>query len=259
MISSRWKKIMGFLLIALIFTSCKKENKSLAPTPADNLKIYKSPQKERVVMSGIVKELMNVSHYTYAKIQTADKKEIWVAIRQTPLKKGQLLKLSHTMLMKNFTSKTLNRTFKEIYFATRLNDNASASTRKNWGKFHRTTHNIVAKNTILKRPLPKAKGKNAYNISELYQKAEKLKGKSILLRGKVVKYHANIMNRSWIHLQDGTSYKNNFDITVTSPVNRILKTKVGNIITIRGILTTKKDFGAGYFYPLIIEKATLIK
>ena len=33
--------------------------------------------------------------------------------------------------------------------------------------------------------------------------------------------------------------------------------KVGDVVTVKGVLTTEKDFGAGYAYKAIVEKAQL--
>jgi hypothetical protein len=33
--------------------------------------------------------------------------------------------------------------------------------------------------------------------------------------------------------------------------------KIGDVVTAKGIVHTNKDFGAGYYYNVIIEEATL--
>ena len=67
----------------------------------------------------------------------------------------------------------------------------------------------------------------------------------------VTKFNAEIMERNWIHLQDGTEHKGNFDLTVTSD-NRV---NVGDTICIEGKIALDKDFGYGYFYEIIMEEA----
>jgi hypothetical protein len=70
-----------------------------------------------------------------------------------------------------------------------------------------------------------------------------------------VKYNSGIMGRNWLHIQDGSGdpAKSTHDITVTSEAS----TKVGDLVTVRGVLATDKDFGAGYAYDAIIEDASL--
>ncbi len=93
------------------------------------------------------------------------------------------------------------------------------------------------------------------SIAELYQEKDQLKGKQVKLHGKVVKVNNGIMNRNFIHLQDGTGEKGSNDITITSQDTA----KVGDEVTAVGTVTVDLDFGAGYTYPVIVEKATITK
>jgi hypothetical protein len=63
-----------------------------------------------------------------------------------------------------------------------------------------------------------------------------------------------IMNRNWIHLQDGSLKDKTVDLTITTTENIAL----GSIVAVEGIITLNKDFGAGYKYDIIMEDATLI-
>ena len=62
------------------------------------------------------------------------------------------------------------------------------------------------------------------------------------------------MGKNWFHIQDGTTNNGDFDLTITSAA----EVKVGDIVTIEGVVALKKDFGAGYSYEVIIEEAKLI-
>jgi hypothetical protein len=86
-------------------------------------------------------------------------------------------------------------------------------------------------------------------------KSAELKGKAVLVRGKVVKYNPGIMGKNWIHLRDGTGSPANGsnDVLVTT----MSTAKVGDIVTIKGTVRTDKDFGSGYAYKVLIEEATL--
>ena len=63
------------------------------------------------------------------------------------------------------------------------------------------------------------------------------------------------MGVNWFHLQDGSGKAEDGtnDLTVTTDA----VVKVGDVVTVTGILATKKDFGAGYAYEAILEKATV--
>ncbi len=67
-------------------------------------------------LSGKVAETMNSGGYTYVSLEKNGKKT-WVAIPETKVKAGQELACQPGMEMKNFTSKTLNRTFESIIFS----------------------------------------------------------------------------------------------------------------------------------------------
>ncbi len=100
----------------------------------------------------------------------------------------------------------------------------------------------------------KASGPNAKTVAEIITQAAGLKDKTVLVRGKVVKYNADIMGKNWIHLRDGSgsaAAKTN-DVLITS-MNEV---KVGDVVTAKGVVRTDKDFGSGYFYKVIVEEAT---
>ena len=72
-----------------------------------------------------------------------------------------------------------------------------------------------------------------------------------MIRGKVVKYNAEIMGRNWLHIQDGTGAIGGNDLLITSSD----KAKVGDTVLIVGTVAINKDFGAGYKYRVLVEDA----
>jgi DNA/RNA endonuclease YhcR with UshA esterase domain len=105
--------------------------------------------------------------------------------------------------------------------------------------------------------VPKAVGANARTVAEIIAKGAELKNKPVLVRGKVVKYNAQIMGKNWIHLRDGSgsAADNTNDVLVTTTS----QAKAGDVVTVKGIVHTDKDFGSGYAYKVLIEEATLQK
>ncbi|MFA5807821.1 MAG: hypothetical protein WC978_05565 [bacterium] len=101
----------------------------------------------------------------------------------------------------------------------------------------------------------KAKGADAYTVSETYEKAAKLDKKTVVVRGKVVKVSKGIMGKNWVHLRDGSgdSGKGTNNLVVTTQD----VPKVGDVVTAKGTLYKDKDFGAGYLYKVIVEEATV--
>ena len=105
--------------------------------------------------------------------------------------------------------------------------------------------------------VPKAEGPDARTVAEVVGGKAGLKGKSVLVRGKVVKYNAGILGKNWVHLRDGSGSAANKtnDILVTSKE----EAKVGDVVLARGVVRTDVDLGSGYVYAVMIEEATLRK
>ena len=66
-------------------------------------------------LTGTVLERIDASPYCYLRLKTA-KGEVWAAVPEAKLEKGAEVTIGNPMLMANFESKTLKRTFAEIYF-----------------------------------------------------------------------------------------------------------------------------------------------
>lgn len=59
------------------------------------------------------------------------------------------------------------------------------------------------------------------------------------------------MGRNWIHLKDGSG--GTFDLTVTTQEH----IELGSVVLFEGKIALNKDFGAGYFFNIIMEEAIL--
>jgi len=92
-------------------------------------------------------------------------------------------------------------------------------------------------------------------VAALYAEKDQLGGKQVQLHGKIVKVNNAIMNRNFLHLRDGTGEKGSDDLTITSQDTA----EVGDEVTVTGTITVDKDFGAGYTYPILMEKASVTK
>ncbi len=81
--------------------------------------------------SGKVVEKQDASVYTYVRLDDGAGNQIWAAVPQTQLEIGEQIALKGGTVMTNFSSKTLNRTFESIVFASgfvRGSDNKTAMT-----------------------------------------------------------------------------------------------------------------------------------
>ena len=90
-------------------------------------------------------------------------------------------------------------------------------------------------------------------VAAINQNKASLAGKTITANGKVVKVNNGIKGRNFVHVQDGTGDATNNNLIVTSKQTA----KVGDQVTISGVVAVNRDFGSGYTYPLLIEDASI--
>lgn len=97
-----------------------------------------------------------------------------------------------------------------------------------------------------------AKAEGGKTVAELYAGKDALAGTKVIVRGKVVKTNAGIMDRNWLHVRDGSGDEKSNDLTVTTKGEL---PKVGDTVVVTGSVSVNKDFGMGYQYPVLIEDA----
>lgn len=238
-------------------TSAMAPANSPAPAPAA---ATAAPQANGA-FTGTIAETMDSGGYTYARLQSAGKDDVWVAAPEFDAKVGEAVSVALDMPMPGFESKTLKRTFPLLYFVQEVARNGqpltTASNRPDapsmmsgHGGSMGSTISGGAAPTVQKMDPPAG----GLSVADVIAKKAALSGKPVTVRGTVVKFNGGIMDRNWLHLQDGSGSaeaKTN-DLTITTDAD----VKVGDVVTMTGIVGTGKDFGAGYAYDVILEKAT---
>lgn len=201
-------------------------------------------------VAGEVLEVQNVEGYTYLRLRTAAG-ETWAAVPTAKVAKGAKVTIENAMVMNKFESKALKKTFDTVLFGTLGGDRPAGATAA------AGPHAVPAKVADPDAKVPKATGANARTVAEITAKPADVKDKPVLLRGKVVKYNPGIMGKNWVHLRDGSgSAKDETnDVLVTTKE----EVKLGDVVTVKGVVRTNKDFGSGYTYKVLIEEATLQK
>jgi hypothetical protein len=194
-------------------------------------------------------EVIQTSAYTYVRV-SADDRDYWIAVPRMEVKTGETYYWSRGGEMVNFTSKELRRTFRSIFFiedfsAEPITLNRQPAPVPGSGNQAPAEHKGIS--------VPKAEG--GVTIAELYSKRKSFEGKTVKIRGEVVRFSKSIMNRNWVHIQDGTSDGPDFDLTITTQDS----VRIGEIVIFEGKVSLEKDFGAGYFYGVILEDARLVK
>lgn len=223
-----------FSISVLLFAGCKKEEKNVQPLPEG----YHAAK---------VLEHMNASNYTYLRVEENDK-EYWMAVPQLPVEVDEMVYYSKSMEMKNFHSETLKKDFPSILFVQDISKTIAPANQNAMGDNPHVKGITLEKEEISIEPA--AGGKT---VAQIFEQKETLNGKLVTVKGKVTKYNEGILDRNWIHIQDGTNSKGEFDLLVTSKD----VTKVGDVINVKGKVALNKDFGAGYSYKILIEDASI--
>jgi len=222
------------------------------------------------LLTGKVAETMDAAGYTYIRLR-GETGEIWAAVRQTKLSRGDIVTIAAQMTMREFESKVLKRKVDAIVFGTLAGPAGAPLT---------ATAPLTAQPNVSTPPassmagmggmtggaskiepgeikVAKADGSDGRTVEEIWTNHVVLKDKQVVVRGKVVKFLPEIMGKNWIHLQDGSGSAENRtnDITVTTTD----KAAAGDVVVVTGTIRTDVNLGAGYAYPVIIEHAKLKK
>jgi hypothetical protein len=231
-------QIMKFILAILLVFGMSVGWAAEKPAPA-----------QAAAVKGKVLEVKDVDSYTYLLLKTKDG-ETWAAIAKTPVKKGADVTIENATVMNNFESKTLKKTFDTIVFGTLGGTGAGGGMA--------AAHSGLAKAADVKDvKVPKASGPDARTVAEIVTKRMELKDKTIVVRGKVVKFTPEVLGKNWVHLRDGSgsASDNTHDVLVTTKD----AAKIGDVVVAKGVVHTDRDLGSGYSYKVLVEDATLQK
>ena len=260
-----------FLTAALTaaISAAAPDSKPAAPAAKAAPTGKRAPAPSGSSVTGTVLETMDAGGYTYMKLKTGAG-EVWSAVNQTKVQKGQAVTIASPVVMENFESKTLHKKFGRILFGT-LDAAGGAVDKKALPAGHPTPSaeamraRMAAEHTAAANPpasgetirVPKAEGTSGRTIAELFAQRASLKDKEVAVRGKVVKFTPEVMGKNWLHLRDGSGSreKKNDDITVTTAGTAT----IGDIVLVRGVVHLDRDFGAGYTYSVIVEDAKVSK
>jgi hypothetical protein len=201
--------------------------------------------------TGKVTETMDAAGYTYVQVDTGAE-QFWAAAPQFAVQVGDDVVVPEGMPMPDYHSKTLDRTFDMVYFVPSVLVGGAQNLSGDVPADHPSMDGgktVVEETTVDLSGITAAEG--GVTVEDMFTKKAELAGKSVAIRGKVVKFTPEIMGKNWIHLQDGTGTEGTSDLTVTTSASA----KMGDTVTVSGVVVIDKDFGYGYAYDVIIEDA----
>jgi hypothetical protein len=272
-------------VLAFALTGCGEKAggnaQATAGTPPAAVPAAAQPAAMPGTWQGTVAETMDSGGYTYVLLDTGAQ-QLWCASTQTPVAVGDKVTIPQGQLMVDFRSPALDRVFPEIYFTNAIWKQGSepqggampgghpgmggdphAGGMDTGGDPHGGMGMGMGggpagggKLTLDDQHVSGIqKVDGGYQVGEIHARSAELDGKAIKVRARVVKFSPNIMGTNWVHIQDGSGEGPTVDLTVTTA--EIVA--IGDVIVAEGVLAVNKDFGAGYVYAAIIEKATVTK
>ena len=266
MLSRNLRLILGILLLTL--NACQDGQETKVAT--EQSRFHKL----------LVQEVLQAREYTYLRAKENDK-EIWVAVPTMQAKTGDTYYYEGGIEMKKFESKDLNKVFESVLLLERLNREPNSSSAIAADKPYKSTEEpatapeaapatadgaaeggAATGEGYKRKATPPEKlnikieaAKGGISIAKLFAEKESLSGKTVKIKGRVTKYTPAVMKKNWIHIQDGTDNKGNFDLVVTTDK----EVQVGDIVTLEGKIGLNKDLGYGYFFDVIMEDAQVIQ
>ena len=254
--------ILTTLLLPTALLSAEKPAPQPADKPASPTEQISADSHEASVLESITG-----GNYLYLKVDVKGK-EVWLATNPLypggKVSKGDTVQYTGGFEMAQFKSKALNRVFDKILFITKIKKlNAKSLTdfehvpadnvHSSYITPDHEAQNVVTVASPAKDEIKKAD--NGRSIEEIFSNLTMLEDKEVVFRAKAMKVSEKIMKKNWITLEDGTG---------TAPDNKLVATtkesiNIGDTLTVKGILKTNIDLGAGYNYKVIIEDAKFTK
>lgn len=233
------KTIFLVTISTLFFVSCQ-----LGPKPQQA-----SQEEMPGVNKGVVLEVIQTSQYTYLHVEEKDGDK-WLALPKMEARANETYYYTNGMEMRNFESKELSRTFPSVYFIESVSKSPDLG-----AKDEKSYPHTGSKTKVEKQPVKVEPAQGGVTIAALYKDKGSYVDKKVRIKGEVTKFNANIMDKNWVHIQDGTDFSGKFDLTATTAT----EVAVGDIITLEGVIRLDKDFGYGYSYEILLEDAVLIE
>jgi len=178
-------------------------------------------------------EVLQTSKYSYLKVEGEGDglrvgEPYWIATLKNDFIAGEEYIYTGRLFKNDFESKEFGRVFDQIYLVSFIE------------KANKTAPMALS-------------GEGVISIADIVSNASSFAGKKVKVQGEVMKVNDAIMDRNWIHLADGSA--DDYDFVITSNVS----VSVGQTVAFEGLISTNKDFGAGYTYALLMEDAVTIK
>ncbi len=231
--------------------SSADEVKEALPTPPPTtIPTENSRKGER--FQGTVQEAISVSSYSYLRLAT-EAGDQWVAVLKEDFSPGDTIDFEINLVMRDFKSKELERSFDLIYFGQRQAKhpaNGNSGPTPNAGTQE-------PKQKVQQKVAPFQPSSDLQSIADLFQHADELVEQEVRFQGEVVKLTQGVMGTNFLHVQDGSGSaetKNN-DIVVLVKNN---PPSIGSRTQFKATLKRDIDYGSGYRFPVLLADGEVL-
>lgn len=245
-------RIDRLFLCGLLFASCGPETlEPAAPAPASG--IFDAPAGQPSALPSLngevrkvlVHKVLDGGRHLFLDAQEMTGERYWIATAPGDFAAGGTYAFSKGLFKTGYRSEELDQTFDNLYLVSDLRPTGAAPSAHGGAAAGPPTADSGA---AIPEKVTRVAGSMA--IAEVLDRAAELAGQRVQVTGRVTKVNPEIMDRNWIHLQDGS--RDDVDFVVTSTTVQV---PVGHTVTLAGTLGIDVDFGAGYRYDVILENA----
>lgn len=237
----------------MLLMSCGPETlEPAAPAPASG--IFDAPAGQPAtaapVLNGevrkvLVHKVLDGGKYLFLDAQEMTGERYWIATAPGDFAAGGTYAFSKGLFKTGYRSEELNQIFDNLYLVSDLRPTGAAASAHGGAP---AAEQSAASPSAVTEQVTRLAGSMA--IAEVLDRAADLAGQRVQVTGRVTKVNPEIMDRNWIHLQDGSRDEVDFVVTSTT-----VQVPVGHTVTLVGTLGVEVDFGAGYRYEVILENA----
>lgn len=249
------KSILIVIVLMSLLLACDSKPKVIvADSTSTEMQEPMADEAASKLHKVVVEEILNTSKYTYLNV-SEDGQMTWIAIPKKDVEKGGTYYYRGGLKKTNFKSIEHDRVFETLYLVSDVSEDPSLGMVGAGMPGEGSPHGNKTDGETLEQKTKLDPPPGGISIAELFANRKKYEGQKVKIIGKCVKLNNMIMNRNWIHLQDGSLKDNTADLTVTTTENIPL----GAVVSFEGKITLNKDFGAGYKYEIIMEEAKRIQ
>lgn len=200
---------------------------------------------------GTVSESIEAGSYVYLKLE---EQGIWIAATSFSVSAGDQVQFSGGSEMRDFYSKSLDRTFETVFFVQNAALASADAVKMHAPVVMKSGAGMPSRSAApqLQAPVageitPLTEGKT---IADIIADSAGLEGQEVKVNARVMKVSKHILGKNWITLQDGTGTPPGNKLVVTS---QELPSK-GDVLIATGTVKTDIDIGSGYKYKVLLEE-----